>query len=96
MTNSSTNRAQDVTLITQGLKALAKEHNVPVHAAGKAEALIQKQRHGPIGSVILSFTPELTKFGNLAQDDGGGIRSFRLALEFLKLLPFHYQRCMNI
>ena len=42
---------------------------------GKAEVIIGKQRHGPIGTVKLSFNPELTKFGNLAQDDrydGGG------------------------
>ena len=42
------------------------------NAVGKAEVLIQKQRHGPIGSVMLSFTPELTKFGNLAPDEAGG------------------------
>lgn len=142
MMKSSTNRVQEVTMITQGLKALAKELNVPVlalaqlsrqveqrddkrpqlsdlresgsieqdadvvmfiyreeyylareqpdeddpdavmkwqtkmdRAMGKAEVLIQKQRHGPIGTVELSFNPELTKFGNLAQEDqdyGGG------------------------
>ena len=36
---------------------------------GKAEVIIGKQRHGPIGTVKLSFNPELTKFGNIAQDD---------------------------
>lgn len=36
---------------------------------GKAEVIIGKQRHGPIGTVKLSFNPDLTKFGNLAQDD---------------------------
>ena len=143
MMKSSTNRVQEVTMITQGLKALAKELNVPVlalaqlsrqveqrddkrpqlsdlresgsieqdadvvmfiyrdeyylareqpdeddpeavmkwqtkmdNAVGKAEVLIQKQRHGPIGSVMLSFTPELTKFGNLAMDDGGGYTEY--------------------
>jgi len=42
---------------------------------GKAEVIIGKQRHGPIGTIKLSFNPELTKFGNLAQEDryeGGG------------------------
>ena len=36
---------------------------------GKAEVIIGKQRHGPIGTIKLSFNPELTKFGNLAQDE---------------------------
>ena len=139
--SSSTNRVQEVSMITQGLKALAKELDIPVLALaqlsrqveqrddkrpqlsdlresgsieqdadvvmfvfreeyylarsepsegteehlqwqeemeklhGKAEVIIGKQRHGPIGTVKLSFNPELTKFGNLAQDDrydGGG------------------------
>ena len=34
---------------------------------GKAEVIIGKQRHGPIGMVELSFTPEFTRFGNLAK-----------------------------
>ncbi len=133
--NSSTNRVQEVSMITQGLKALAKELDVPVLALaqlsrqveqrddkrpqlsdlresgsieqdadvvmfvfreeyyvarsepsegteehlqwqeemerlhGKAEVIIGKQRHGPIGTIKLSFNPELTKFGNLAQDE---------------------------
>ena len=133
--SSSTNRVQEVSMITQGLKALAKELDIPVLALaqlsrqveqrddkrpqlsdlresgsieqdadvvmfvfreeyylarsepsegteehlqwqeemeklhGKAEVIIGKQRHGPIGTVKLSFNPELTKFGNLAQDD---------------------------
>ena len=133
--NSSTNRVQEVSMITQGLKALAKELDIPVLALaqlsrqveqrddkrpqlsdlresgsieqdadvvmfvyreeyyvarsepsegteehlkwqedmeqlhGKAEVIVGKQRHGPIGTIKLSFNPELTKFGNLAQDD---------------------------
>ena len=129
------NRVQEVSMITQGLKALAKELNVPVialsqlsrqvenredkkpqlsdlresgsieqdadvvmfvyreeyylgraepregspehltwqeemdHVRGKADAIIGKQRHGPIGTVKLSFNADLTKFGNLARDD---------------------------
>ncbi len=35
----------------------------------KAEIIVGKQRHGPIGNVDLSFREELTKFGNL--DDSG-------------------------
>ena len=36
---------------------------------GLAECIIGKQRHGPIGTVKLSFNADLTKFGNLARDD---------------------------
>jgi replicative DNA helicase len=129
------NRVQEVSMITQGLKALAKELSVPVIAlsqlsrqvenredkkpqlsdlresgsieqdadvvmfvyresyylgraepregtpehlqwqedldrvAGMAEVIIGKQRHGPIGTVKLSFNADLTKFGNLARED---------------------------
>ena len=34
-----------------------------------AEALIAKQRHGPIGTVRMHFEPSFTKFSDLA---GGG------------------------
>ncbi len=41
---------------------------------GKAEVIIGKQRHGPIGSVELSFEGRFTRFGNLVQpwQNGGG------------------------
>uniref|UniRef100_UPI0025F2E626 DnaB-like helicase C-terminal domain-containing protein n=1 Tax=Brevundimonas sp. TaxID=1871086 RepID=UPI0025F2E626 len=127
------NRVQEVSEITQNLKALAKELNVPVIALsqlsrqvenredkrpqlsdlresgsieqdadvvmfvyresyylgrsepregseehlkwqqdmdevrGKAEVIIGKQRHGPIGTVKVSFDENTTRFGNLAQ-----------------------------
>ncbi|HKR89225.1 MAG TPA: replicative DNA helicase [Phenylobacterium sp.] len=130
----SDNRVQEVSMITQSLKALAKELAVPVIALsqlsrqvenredkkpqlsdlresgsieqdadmvmfiyresyylsrlepapntpehfewqekldkvnGVAEVIIGKQRHGPIGTVRLSFNEDLTKFGNLARD----------------------------
>jgi replicative DNA helicase len=35
---------------------------------GLAEVIIGKQRHGPIGTVRLSFNEDLTKFGNLARE----------------------------
>jgi replicative DNA helicase len=136
--NSQSNRVQEVSMITQGLKALAKELNVPVLALaqlsrqveqrddkrpqlsdlresgsieqdadvvmfvfreeyylarsepsegtdehmqwqedmdklmGKAEVIVGKQRHGPIGTIKLSFNPDLTKFGNLAPEDYEG------------------------
>ncbi len=41
---------------------------------GKAEVIIGKQRHGPIGTVDLSFEGQFTRFGNLVkpwQNDGG-------------------------
>ncbi len=43
---------------------------------GKAEVIIGKQRHGPIGTIDLSFEAQFTRFGNLIQawqqggDDG--------------------------
>jgi replicative DNA helicase len=129
------NRVQELTEITTGLKALAKELNVPLvalsqlsrqvenrddkrpqladlresgsieqdadvvmfvyreeyylkmkepklgteehfkwqtemdQAHGKAEVIIGKQRHGPTGTVQLSFTADVTRFGNLADED---------------------------
>ena len=33
---------------------------------GKAEVIIGKQRHGPIGTVELAFEGEFTRFSNLA------------------------------
>ncbi|QEE35956.1 replicative DNA helicase [Octadecabacter sp. SW4] len=41
---------------------------------GKAEVIIGKQRHGPIGTVELSFEAQFTRFGNLVkpwQQDSG-------------------------
>jgi replicative DNA helicase len=41
---------------------------------GKAEVIIGKQRHGPIGTVELSFESQFTRFGNLVkpwQQEGG-------------------------
>jgi replicative DNA helicase len=138
---SKDNRVQEVSEITQGLKAIAKELNIPVIALsqlsravesredkrpqlsdlresgsieqdadvvmfvfreeyyrerekpadhemdkmaswqqmmeqchGKAEVIIGKQRHGPIGTVELAFEGRFTRFSNLAkawQGDGG-------------------------
>jgi len=34
---------------------------------GKAEVIIGKQRHGPIGSIELSFEGRFTRFGNLVK-----------------------------
>jgi len=131
---SKENRVQEVSEITQGLKAIAKELNIPVIALsqlsrqvenredkrpqlsdlresgsieqdadvvmfvyrdeyyrerekpgdhelekmaqwqsvmesvhGKAEVIIGKQRHGPIGTIELSFEGRFTRFSNLAK-----------------------------
>lgn len=133
--SSQANRVQELTEITTGLKALAKELNVPILALsqlsrqvearddkrpqlsdlresgsieqdadvvmfvfreeyylgrqepkegtaehadweeqlrqveGTGEVILGKQRHGPIGTVKLSFDAKRTRFGDLAQDD---------------------------
>ena len=41
---------------------------------GKAEVIIGKQRHGPIGTVKLHFNEDLTKFGNLAREGRFDVR----------------------
>jgi replicative DNA helicase len=43
---------------------------------GKAEIVIGKQRHGPIGSVGLSFEGRFTRFGNLARQGHDDRRDF--------------------
>jgi replicative DNA helicase len=137
--SSKDNRVQEVSEITQGLKAIAKELHIPVIALsqlsrqvesredkrpqlsdlresgsieqdadvvmfvyrdeyykerekpgehelekmaawqaimeqvhGKAEVILGKQRHGPIGTVELSFEGRFTRFGNLAKAWQGG------------------------
>jgi len=58
------------------LDGMAKWQAVMEQVHGKAEVIIGKQRHGPIGSVELSFEGRFTRFGNLARpwqqgaDDG--------------------------
>ena len=41
---------------------------------GRAEVIIGKQRHGPIGTVDLSFEGRFTRFGNLAKEWQGEAR----------------------
>ena len=36
---------------------------------GKAELIVGKHRHGPTGSVPLTFIREYTRFENYAEDD---------------------------
>ncbi|TCS67383.1 replicative DNA helicase [Primorskyibacter sedentarius] len=57
------------------LDAMARWQDEMSHLHGKAEVIIGKQRHGPIGSVALSFESQFTRFGNLAkpwQSNSGG------------------------
>jgi replicative DNA helicase len=50
------------------LEAMAKWQETMERVHGKAEVIIGKQRHGPIGTVELSFEGRFTRFGNLKQD----------------------------
>ena len=57
------------------LEAMAKWQEEMERLHGRAEVIIGKQRHGPIGTVELSFEGRFTRFGNLVkpwQQDGGG------------------------
>ena len=56
------------------LEAMAKWQQIMEQVHGKAEVIIGKQRHGPIGTVELSFEGRFTRFGNLARDWQGGGR----------------------
>ena len=38
-------------------------------ARGKAEVIIAKQRHGPTGTVAMTFQGEFTRFFDLAEHD---------------------------
>lgn len=49
------------------LDAMAKWQAIMESVHGKAEVIIGKQRHGPIGTVELSFEGRFTRFGNLVK-----------------------------
>ncbi|HHB80133.1 MAG TPA: replicative DNA helicase, partial [Aliiroseovarius sp.] len=49
------------------LEAMAQWQDDMARLHGKAEVIIGKQRHGPIGTVDLSFEAQFTRFGNLLQ-----------------------------
>ncbi|MEM1351263.1 MAG: replicative DNA helicase [Pseudomonadota bacterium] len=49
------------------LEAMAKWQDEMERLHGRAEVVIGKQRHGPIGTVELSFEGRFTRFGNLVQ-----------------------------
>jgi replicative DNA helicase len=49
------------------LEKMAQWQTIMESVHGKAEVIIGKQRHGPIGTVELSFEGRFTRFGNLAK-----------------------------
>ncbi len=51
----------------ENLEAMAKWQEAMERVHGKAEVVIGKQRHGPIGTVELSFEGRFTRFGNLVK-----------------------------
>ncbi|MCP5036865.1 MAG: replicative DNA helicase [Rhodobacteraceae bacterium] len=56
------------------LEATATWQDDMARLHGRAEVIIGKQRHGPIGTIDLSFEAQFTRFGNLVQQwqQGGG------------------------
>ncbi len=58
------------------LEGMARWQEVMEQVHGKAEVIIGKQRHGPIGNVDLSFEARFTRFGNLAKPWQQGDSSF--------------------
>ena len=58
------------------LEGMAKWQEEMERLHGRAEVIIGKQRHGPIGTVELSFEGRFTRFGNLVkpwQQEGGDV-----------------------
>lgn len=53
---------------TEGTPEFAEWMAKMSQVSGKAEVIIGKQRHGPVGTVELSFEGQFTRFGNLAKD----------------------------
>jgi replicative DNA helicase len=60
------------------LEAMARWQEEMERLHGRAEVVIGKQRHGPIGTVELSFEGRFTRFGNLVKpwQQGGGEQEF--------------------
>ena len=53
-------------------EAHAKWSDRTRNAEGKAEVIIAKARHSLLGRVELSFQADLTRFANLAKEQGHG------------------------
>jgi replicative DNA helicase len=58
------------------LEAMARWQETMERVHGKAEVIIGKQRHGPIGTIELSFEGRFTRFGNLIRPWQQGQDSF--------------------
>lgn len=61
------------------LAAIEKWRDDMERLHGKAEVIVGKQRHGPIGTVELAFEAQFTRFGNLVkpwQQGAGGSEEF--------------------
>ena len=52
---------------SEGTAEFAEWQQKMMQVSGKAEVIIGKQRHGPVGTVELSFENQFTRFGNLAR-----------------------------
>jgi replicative DNA helicase len=53
---------------SEGTPEFAEWQQKMMAVSGRAEVIIGKQRHGPVGTVPLSFESQFTRFGNLARD----------------------------
>ncbi len=53
---------------SEGTPEFAEWQTKMMAVSGKAEVIIGKQRHGPVGSVPLAFEAQFTRFSNLARD----------------------------
>ncbi|WP_316014584.1 replicative DNA helicase [Roseobacter sp. HKCCA0434] len=58
------------------LEATAKWQELMEQVTGKAEVIIGKQRHGPIGAVPLAFEGRFTRFSDLVQSWQAGAQDF--------------------
>lgn len=54
---------------SEGTKEFIDWQQKMMAVSGRAEVIIGKQRHGPVGAVQLAFESQFTRFGNLAKDD---------------------------
>ncbi|MDZ4842641.1 MAG: replicative DNA helicase [Hyphomicrobium aestuarii] len=54
---------------SEGTKEFVDWQQKMMAVSGRAEVIIGKQRHGPVGAVQLAFEGQFTRFGNLAKDD---------------------------
>jgi len=53
---------------SEGTPEFAEWQQKMMAVSGRAEVIIGKQRHGPVGTVPLAFESQFTRFGNLARD----------------------------